>query len=98
MLGSGSAVYVQIETRDGAVHVLVAEKVYVIGIKLCEFLENLVFTENIHMKNNIKNVGLGVKTRNSFRPFLRVFQWEYYLVVCALLIHYYWDVHALNKM
>ena len=35
------------------------------------------------MQNNIKNVGLGVETRNSFRPFLRVFQWEYYLVVCA---------------
>ncbi len=31
-----------------------------------------------------KNVGLGFETRNSFRFFLRVFQWEYYLVVCAL--------------
>ena len=48
----------------------------------CSF--DRIFTEKIHLKNNIKNVRLGVKTCNSFRPFLRIFQWDYYLLVCAL--------------
>ena len=71
--------YVQAKTRDGAVHVVVAEKVYIIGIKSYNFFENLFFAEKVRAMRKIKNVGLGVQTDNSFRPFYVYFNW----VVCA---------------
>ena len=53
---------------------------------------------------SFKSMSRGVENLDHFRPFLRVFQWGIYLVVCALLKrctgerHYFlnWDFEAEN--
>ena len=75
------------QKSGGAIHVLVSQKVNLIDIKNIRFKKNFIF---IRYKNFFKTLILlsrGVEKQVSFEPFSHVFQWEHYLVVCALRRH-----------
>ena len=94
VLRYGYEVYEPDRKSGGAIHVHVPENLYLMCIKLLKFFKISIFSwyKNIY-KISVQS-SRGVNIRVSFRSFLRVFQWEHYLVVCALRKHIKGGAHS----
>ena len=88
MLGYDYEVIASVRESGGAIHVLVPKNLSSKCIKSPHFFKISIFYCYRNFFKTFNIMLRGVEKRDSFRAFIRVFQWESYLVVCGLLKRY----------